>query len=782
MHWSYDGSYQQTEIYLEGLPEWLEPYVAYAGNENDGSAFYWTATVTFLEPFESLNDAIPVALQSLEWCSAPGGNNYGQFHWKTVNCSATFTPRLSSAPLSQGDTVYRYQEVYVDVEVPEGMKVAVIATTNSSYSAINPNNNTFSISVLEADRRYRLTINANSHNDLYCYIVATFPPQANRSSIDYYKPSPDGSKPVRGNVYDLTDLFQIDTSLPFSFSASLLYNGGPYLSVSGTTIRIASTNNTNGWQNLRVFAYQGWRHNYSSAYSPVYLETYYYFRVNVHNQSNFAGEVVLPGGEAVTGVTIVPEYVNVTQEEQGLLIWQWQRSNDGERWEDIDGATGATYTPTAEDAGMQIRLHYTFGGTIDWNTDAVAYASDVWNVTVTPSAAEVFYGVEGVTVQTAATLNGAAQASGTVRYFLNGEMLQKASLGETIAIPATALSPGANAIYALYQPVDSELWVRSAEVTVTAAPQAVALPAALAGGDCVYCGREAEDPAHFTVRWDAGAPIDADEVALTITRNGLAYAPDDSEIVRGETSVTFTPWRAGEYAFAAGVDSATCTGSAAAAETLTIEIRPLSVEPVDETVYVGQQPALEARVLVDGSSLGLAEGDSIEITPRVTDVQGNAQSDLANLSAGDYSFRIQSVRIVAEDGTDVTRDYAVTAGGMASLCVEDEPDFVVTIPAQVSLDADGEGALTIALDTDATGLQVDVRVHSENEFALVDKAQNLRIGYAVARGDSQSVAQDGIAASFAQEGSAGLSLKADGLGAPGEYSDTLTFTVDVNAQ
>ena len=206
------------------------------------------------------------------------------------------------------------------------------------------------------------------------------------------------------------------------------------------------------------------------------------------------------------------------------------------------------------------------------------------------------------------------------------------------------------------------------------------------------------------------------------------------------------------------------------------------MEPVDETVYVGQQPALEARVLVDGSSLGLAEGDSIEITPRVTDVQGNAQSDLANLSAGDYSFRIQSVRIVAEDGTDVTRDYAVTAGGMASLRVEDEPDFVVTIPAQVSLDADGEGALTIALDTDATGLQVDVRVHSENEFALVDKAQNLRIGYAVARGDSQSVAQDGIAASFAQEGSAGLSLKADGLGAPGEYSDTLTFTVDVNAQ
>ena len=54
-------------------------------------------------------------------------------------------------------------------------------------------------------------------------------------------------------------------------------------------------------------------------------------------------------GGQLQAVLLDPDVVS------GDVAWTWQRSADGETWQTIDGATGDTYTATADDAGSYLR-------------------------------------------------------------------------------------------------------------------------------------------------------------------------------------------------------------------------------------------------------------------------------------------------------------------------------------------------------------------------------------------------------------------------------------------
>ncbi|MYC36756.1 MAG: hypothetical protein F4X66_07560 [Chloroflexi bacterium] len=54
-------------------------------------------------------------------------------------------------------------------------------------------------------------------------------------------------------------------------------------------------------------------------------------------------------GDEVRAYLLDPDVV------AGAVAWTWQRSSDGETWEVIAGATGATYTATEDDAGYYLR-------------------------------------------------------------------------------------------------------------------------------------------------------------------------------------------------------------------------------------------------------------------------------------------------------------------------------------------------------------------------------------------------------------------------------------------
>ena len=78
----------------------------------------------------------------------------------------------------------------------------------------------------------------------------------------------------------------------------------------------------------------------------------------------------LTSGETVTAILTDPD--NPTNQ-----VWQWQRSADGStNWSNISGATSASYTTTAADAGNYLRATVTYddssgtGLTLDASTSS----------------------------------------------------------------------------------------------------------------------------------------------------------------------------------------------------------------------------------------------------------------------------------------------------------------------------------------------------------------------------------------------------------------------------
>ena len=61
----------------------------------------------------------------------------------------------------------------------------------------------------------------------------------------------------------------------------------------------------------------------------------------------------------------------------GTPAWQWERANGREGWEAIDGATAASYTPTAADADRYLRATATYADGLGAGKTAPAMAPHV---------------------------------------------------------------------------------------------------------------------------------------------------------------------------------------------------------------------------------------------------------------------------------------------------------------------------------------------------------------------------------------------------------------------
>jgi hypothetical protein len=126
--------------------------------------------------------------------------------------------------------------------------------------------------------------------------------------------------------------------------------------------------------------------------------------------------IVIPEGSTEPVITSPPVIVGtekvwytlgaiaggVTGSPTPLRTWQWQRSPNGLTWTDIEGATAATYTIVAEDAGQRLRVQQIETNVLDSATSSSdptgVIAASVFSDTIYQDIAPVTWGQ--LTVQT----------------------------------------------------------------------------------------------------------------------------------------------------------------------------------------------------------------------------------------------------------------------------------------------------------------------------------------------------------------------------------------------
>ncbi len=99
---------------------------------------------------------------------------------------------------------------------------------------------------------------------------------------------------------------------------------------------------------------------------------------------------VLIGGQTVQGQTLTLSNTLSDPDGLGVMHYQWQKSSDGETWNDLDGATGLSYTLGQSDVNQRLRAHVSYidgrgnvEGVITLMTDSVTNVNDAPMGTVT---------------------------------------------------------------------------------------------------------------------------------------------------------------------------------------------------------------------------------------------------------------------------------------------------------------------------------------------------------------------------------------------------------------
>ncbi|MDO5385187.1 MAG: hypothetical protein Q4F08_10030, partial [Rikenellaceae bacterium] len=386
VHWNYTGPISFTDSFhqveLVGLPEDIK--VKYSGDYRKKQKGSYTATVTFPEGVDT--SAIPDELKSLQWSIVDGTTI--QMNWKAVNCSVKVTPWGGGEEIQSSGERTEASSVKVTVSnVPEGYKMVVFASTNSSYSAIAEQGK-----ISGGQPNY--TIEFQNVTDAYYLLAAAVKTDLPKTLVNevtlYYHPaSEDGSKPAYWDEYDLTQAFAFDPNVPYVVEPS--YSGAPKPEIDGTTLRVDNI----WWENSIVLnCLQGLRTNSGSSH--------YYTKYNISDsgdvrfkldddtlepQPNFAGSVTLSSAYVGLGQTI-SGILDDPNNEAADMQWQWQRStDDGATWTDIDGATDRAYTTTQADVNGKLRLQYTLNAMVKQTKEATVTDGSAPTFTITIPAA-----------------------------------------------------------------------------------------------------------------------------------------------------------------------------------------------------------------------------------------------------------------------------------------------------------------------------------------------------------------------------------------------------------
>lgn len=125
MHWDYQAPNvdpgAQRQVRLAGLPEVLQGKEIYQNGSVSGYG-YFTTTVSFPE---EMNVVVPEHLRTLEWERLHSAAT--QLYFKVSGCSVTATPRARTQSIQSGETVYGFQEIDFDVNLPAGSALSVFA-------------------------------------------------------------------------------------------------------------------------------------------------------------------------------------------------------------------------------------------------------------------------------------------------------------------------------------------------------------------------------------------------------------------------------------------------------------------------------------------------------------------------------------------------------------------------------------------------------------------------------------------------------------------------------
>ena len=116
-----------------------------------------------------------------------------------------------------------------------------------------------------------------------------------------------------------------------------------------------------------------------------------------------SGEVTLSPSELNVGVAVTAT-LNDPDGGESITSWQWARSADGSTWTDISGATSASYTLVADDAGKYLRATVSYTDDLDLNTEIahVISAATVGTSNRAPSFTEVATAARTIVEGTAA--------------------------------------------------------------------------------------------------------------------------------------------------------------------------------------------------------------------------------------------------------------------------------------------------------------------------------------------------------------------------------------------
>lgn len=312
----------------------------------------------------------------------------------------------------------------------------------------------------------------------------------------------------------------------------------------------------------------------------------------------------------------------------------------------------------------------------------------------------------------------------------------------------------------------------------------------------VHDGEYGSAGVYFGLQNQAGLSIT--DFSLNITRNGEPYEFENEawELQYDEASgkCDFIPMNVGTFEVEI-VSNKPQYVVMLAPQTFTVTpVTLLTIEPDSSTVKPGEAITGEMRLdsyffeIFQAGAIGKLESITVwaengnERTGQVVysiDAENISETMafsiplVENATPGTWIVYAQAQVKHVASGQDVSDCYAVST---ASVQVEGaEPEYTLVIPASVTLDDDGTGSLQLSCKQMQNAVSVQVTVASQNGFMLRDSEN--AIAYTLS-GESGTIQNGGLAATFTGTGSADLSLAVtQGVDpAPGTYTDILTFT------
>lgn len=195
---------------------------------------------------------------------------------------------------------------------------------------------------------------------------------------------------------------------------------------------------------------------------------------------------------------------------------------------------------------------------------------------------------------------------------------------------------------------------------------------------------------------------------------------------------------------------------------LTVTVQPLSVLVGKEVVFISP----------DVEYVGLAEGHMIMSSKsNIFKMDGTEVDPMGTLdSIGNYRYVISNLEIGDANGDDVTSEYAVTIND--GIVTVKEPTFTVTIPAKV----DATSNMDISCDYfgyDSLGVTI-----SSKDWMLKNSETGDFILYELTNAGDRASNQYSISFSSHDTKTLGFDVQPTDILPAGEYTDTLTFTVN----